>query len=105
MPSRTSPIFVPAVLVAHLLSISTPATKMAVVVYFFARLIHFLVYLAGIPAGAHASVHRGLAGADRHSRKHSALDLKALDSPGRRTLLLTGASDRTGAATPISPAT
>ena len=42
-------VFVPAVLVAHLLNISTPATKMAVVVYFFARLIHFLVYLAGIP--------------------------------------------------------
>ena len=42
-------IFVPAVLVAHLLNISTPATKMAVVVYFFARLAHFLVYLAGVP--------------------------------------------------------
>jgi uncharacterized MAPEG superfamily protein len=42
-------IFVPAVLTAHLLSISTPATKMAVMVYFFARLIHFFVYLAGIP--------------------------------------------------------
>jgi len=35
--------------VAHLLNISTPATKMAVVVYFFARLVHFLVYLAGAP--------------------------------------------------------
>ena len=42
-------IFVPAVLIAHLLNISTAATKMAVVVYFFARLIHFFVYLAGIP--------------------------------------------------------
>ena len=42
-------IFVPAVLVTHLLAISTPATKMAVVVYFFARLAHFLVYLAGVP--------------------------------------------------------
>ena len=42
-------IFVPAVLIAHLLNISTPATKMAVVVYFFARLIHFFVYLAGVP--------------------------------------------------------
>ena len=37
-------IFVPAVLTAHVLNISTPATKMAVVVYFGARLIHFLVY-------------------------------------------------------------
>jgi len=42
-------IFVPAVLIAHLLNISTPATKMAVVVYFFARLVHFFVYLAGVP--------------------------------------------------------
>jgi uncharacterized MAPEG superfamily protein len=42
-------IFVPAVLIAHLLNISTPATKMAVVIYFFARLIHYFVYLAGVP--------------------------------------------------------
>jgi uncharacterized MAPEG superfamily protein len=42
-------IFVPAVLIAHLLNISTPATRMAVVIYFLARLVHFLVYLAGIP--------------------------------------------------------
>jgi uncharacterized MAPEG superfamily protein len=42
-------IFVPAVLTAHLLNISTPATKMAVVFYFFARLIHYFVYLAGVP--------------------------------------------------------
>ena len=42
-------IFVPAVLVAHLLNISTPATRMAVVVYFIARLIHFIVYTAGVP--------------------------------------------------------
>lgn len=41
-------IFAPAVLVAHALSISTPATRAAVVTYFFARLLHFLVYLAGI---------------------------------------------------------
>src|SRR6185369_14116174 len=43
-------IFVPAVLTAHVLNISTPATRAAVVVYFFARLLHFLVYSAGIPA-------------------------------------------------------
>jgi uncharacterized MAPEG superfamily protein len=42
-------IFVPAVLVAHALSISTPATKMAAMVYFFARLVHFLVYTTGVP--------------------------------------------------------
>ena len=42
-------IFVPAVLTAHMLNISTPATRAAVVVYFFARLLHFAVYTAGIP--------------------------------------------------------
>ena len=42
-------IFAPAVLTAHVLQISTPATKMAAVVYFLARLAHFGVYTAGIP--------------------------------------------------------
>ncbi|MDI1265200.1 MAG: MAPEG family protein [bacterium] len=42
-------IIVPAVLAAHVLGISTPATKAAVVVYFFARLIHFFVYVGGVP--------------------------------------------------------
>ena len=43
-------IFAPVVLIAYVLNISTPATKLAVVVYFFARLLHFMVYSAGIPA-------------------------------------------------------
>ena len=43
-------IFAPVVLTAYVLNISTPATKAAVVVYFFARLLHFAVYSAGIPA-------------------------------------------------------
>lgn len=43
-------IFAPAVLVAHVLNISTPATRAAAVTYFFARLLHFVVYSAGIPA-------------------------------------------------------
>jgi uncharacterized MAPEG superfamily protein len=43
-------IFAPVVLIAHLLNISNGATKAAVVVYFFARLIHFVVYSAAIPA-------------------------------------------------------
>lgn len=43
-------VFAPIVLVAHLLGITTPATKAAVVVYFFARLLHYVVYSAGIPA-------------------------------------------------------
>jgi uncharacterized MAPEG superfamily protein len=43
-------IFAPVVLTAHLLNISNGATRSAVVVYFFARLVHFVVYSAGIPA-------------------------------------------------------
>lgn len=43
-------IFAPVVLVAHVLGISNAATKAAVVVYFFARLLHYVVYSAGIPA-------------------------------------------------------
>jgi len=43
-------IFVPAVLAAHVLAVSTPATQMAAAVYFFARLAHFVVYTAGLPA-------------------------------------------------------
>lgn len=42
-------IFVPAVLAVHLLAISTPATRGAVVAYFVARLVHFVVYTAGVP--------------------------------------------------------
>jgi uncharacterized MAPEG superfamily protein len=42
-------IFVPAVLTAAALHISTPATRAATVAYFFARLVHFLVYTAGVP--------------------------------------------------------
>ena len=43
-------IFAPTVLTAHVLGISNGVTKTAVVVYFFARLAHFVVYSAGIPA-------------------------------------------------------
>lgn len=43
-------IFAPIVLTAHVLGISNAATRTAVVVYFFARLLHFVVYSAGIPA-------------------------------------------------------
>ena len=43
-------IFAPIVLTAHVLGISNAATKTAVVVYFFARLLHFVVYSAGVPA-------------------------------------------------------
>ena len=43
-------IFAPIVLTAHVLGISNGATKAAVVVYFVARLLHYIVYAAGIPA-------------------------------------------------------
>ena len=43
-------IFAAAVLVAHVLKISSDGTQMAVKLYFFARLAHFVVYTAGIPA-------------------------------------------------------
>jgi len=43
-------IFAPIVLVAHALNISNGATRAAVAVYFFARLAHYVVYSAGIPA-------------------------------------------------------
>jgi uncharacterized MAPEG superfamily protein len=42
-------IFAPAVLIASAIGISTPATQMAAAIYFFARLIHFLVYTLGVP--------------------------------------------------------
>ena len=42
-------VMAPAVLIAHALNISTSATQTAVMVYFVARLVHYLVYTAGIP--------------------------------------------------------
>jgi uncharacterized MAPEG superfamily protein len=42
-------IFAPVVLTAHVLNISSPATRAAAAVYFFARLVHFIVQTAGVP--------------------------------------------------------
>lgn len=42
-------VFAPAVLAAHALSVSTETTQLAVVVYFFARLAHFVIYVFGVP--------------------------------------------------------
>lgn len=42
-------VIVPLVLTAHALNISTSLTQTAIVVYFFARLVHFVIYTAGIP--------------------------------------------------------
>jgi uncharacterized MAPEG superfamily protein len=42
-------IFAPLVLATQDLSISTPATALACVLYFWARLAHYIVYTLGIP--------------------------------------------------------
>lgn len=42
-------VFAPLVLVATLIGVSTPATIFAAKLYFFARLVHYCVYAAGIP--------------------------------------------------------
>ena len=42
-------IFAPAVLIAHALGVTTAATKSAAMTYFFARLVHFIVYTANVP--------------------------------------------------------
>lgn len=42
-------VFAPLVLVAAMIGISTPSTIFAVKLYFFARLVHYCVYAAGIP--------------------------------------------------------
>ncbi len=42
-------LMAPAVLIAHALNISTPVTQSAVMVYFIARLVHYIVYTVGIP--------------------------------------------------------
>jgi uncharacterized MAPEG superfamily protein len=42
-------IFAPLVLVTQDLSIATPATGFACVLYFWSRLVHYVVYTLGIP--------------------------------------------------------
>ena len=42
-------LFAAVVLALHVLKISTPLTEAAAATYFFARLVHFAVYTAGIP--------------------------------------------------------
>jgi len=42
-------VFAPLVLTLHVLGLSTGLTATMAAVYFFARLAHYLVYLAGIP--------------------------------------------------------
>jgi len=42
-------IFAPLVLIAHAEGLSSPLLAGAATAYFFARLVHFLVYSAGLP--------------------------------------------------------
>jgi uncharacterized MAPEG superfamily protein len=42
-------VFAPLVVVAALIGVSTPATILASKLYLGARLVHYLVYAAGIP--------------------------------------------------------
>jgi uncharacterized MAPEG superfamily protein len=43
-------VFAPLVLVAALIGVSTAATVFAAKLYLLARLVHYVVYAAGIPA-------------------------------------------------------
>ena len=43
-------VFAPLVIILALTGISTPATVMAAQIYLWARLVHYVVYAAGIPA-------------------------------------------------------
>lgn len=42
-------LFAPAVLAVQLLNLNSPLTAMACMVYFWARLAHYLIYIAGLP--------------------------------------------------------
>ena len=42
-------IFAPLVLALHATGLSTPATTSACMVYFFARLAHYVIYTLGLP--------------------------------------------------------
>ncbi len=43
-------VFAPLVLVVHLSATSTSLTAAAAMIYFFARLVHYIVYTLGVPA-------------------------------------------------------
>ena len=42
-------VFAPLVLLVHILNLGDPLTALAAMVYFFARLAHYLIYLAALP--------------------------------------------------------
>ena len=43
--------FAALVLVAHLINVSNAATASAAIVYFWARVAHYLLYISGVPFG------------------------------------------------------
>jgi uncharacterized MAPEG superfamily protein len=42
-------VFAPLAIAVHVANLSTAATATAAMVYFYARLVHFIVFTAGIP--------------------------------------------------------
>jgi uncharacterized MAPEG superfamily protein len=84
------------ILIAHELNISTPVTRAAAAAYFAARLLHFIVYTAGIPmmrtlmfsagwrATVHPCQHSGLDVECRHERQRTPgpADLRRWRRPG-----------------------
>ncbi|MFM9828108.1 MAG: MAPEG family protein [Sphingomonas sp.] len=53
-------LFAPAVLIAHALNLSTGATKTAAMVYFIARLVHYVVYVLAVPVARTLAFAAGL---------------------------------------------
>ena len=53
-------LFAPTVLTAHALGVSTPTTKFAAMAYFFARLVHYIVYTLGVPVARTLAYATGL---------------------------------------------
>ena len=43
-------VFAPLVLIIHILELGNATTAQAAMIYFFARLAHYLIYTAGLPA-------------------------------------------------------
>jgi len=54
------PIFAIAILVAHLLSISTPVTVLAAQVYLIARILHAVGYVSNLPLARTLTFAAGL---------------------------------------------
>jgi len=54
-------IFAPSVLALLFLHVSTPATRIAAIVYFFARAAHYVIYLAGVPVARTVAFLVGMA--------------------------------------------